>query len=139
MHRRWYWKVYLMLWALLLIASTYYLLYSWNETELLDRWVGFAALPVSVAQTAGLFGFVYQRRIGSARMWRWVAVITLLELIWTVSETVVGAEMFSVDAYFVVGMAAVLTLSMLPLLIGLCVYAFRSNPLWVGAVEPRVV
>ena len=132
MHRRWYWKIYLLLWAGLLVAGGCLMFYRWDETEPLDRWTQLAAMPMYVVQIVGLYGFVYQRRIASPRVWMWVIGVTLLELIWTAYPIAVETEAFLAPDWFLVAWASVAITLSLPLLIGLCIYAFRSEQLWRG-------
>jgi hypothetical protein len=132
--RRWYWKVYLILMAALTVGGTGLSLYYWDETSSLDRIAGWASLPMYIVQLVGLFGFIYWWRIGSSLLWKFVFGATVLELVWVIHEMAVETSWFSGDDLpFFVSMAVGSTVLLLPLLVALYIYAFRSQVLWIEA------
>jgi hypothetical protein len=134
MRRRWYWKMYFMLMAALTVGGVGLSLYYWRETASLGRIAEWASLPMYIVQLLGLFGFIYWRRIGSSLLWKFVFGATVLELGWAAYEMAVETSVFSGDELpFLLAMAVGGTVLLLPLLVALYIYAFRSRVLWVQA------
>lgn len=132
MHRRWYWKVYLGVMAVLLIGASILIVHDLREQSARDQLVQLASIPLYVAQLVGLFGFVYRRRIGSPLLWKLVLLASIAEVAWNGYETLndtrdATSEQFG---FFLLGIVAAATIVDLPLLIALYVYAFRSSALW---------
>jgi hypothetical protein len=134
MRRRWYWKMYFILMAALTVGGAGLSFYHWNETASLDRLAEWASLPLYIVQLVGLFGFIYWRRIGSSLLWKLVFGATVLELVWAAYEMAVETSpLFSDDLSFFLAMAVGGIVLLLPLLVALYIYAFRSRVLWVQA------
>jgi hypothetical protein len=134
MRRWWYWKVYFILMAALTVAGTGLSLHYWDETSSLDRIAGWASLPMYIVQLVGLLGFIYWWRIGSSLLWKFVFGATVLELVWVTCEIALETRSLSGDDLpFFVSMAVGSTVLLLPLLVALYIYAFRSQVLWIEA------
>jgi hypothetical protein len=134
MSRRWYWKVYLILIASMTVGGIGLSFYWWEETVSLDRIAEWISLPMHGVQLAGLFGFVYFRRIGSSVLWKFVFAATVVELAWMTYEMTTDAGPFSSSDFAILAAITVVGVVMLlPLLVALYVYAFRSRELWAKA------
>jgi hypothetical protein len=134
MPQRWYWKAYLVFFASLTMGGLGLSFYWWEETASFDRIAEWLSLPMYLVQLAGLIGFIYWRRIGSALLWKFVFAVTILELGWAMYEISGHTDPFSTaDATFLVATAVIGIAMFLPLLIALYKYAFQSGELWVKA------
>ena len=134
MTRRWYWKLYLLVMAVMTIAGWGLMFFLSEEITAIEDIAGWAALPMYLVQLVGLFGFVYWRRIGSPLLWKLVFAVTILDLLWQGYSFAIEAAGFAdtgtgVFATMVVVVAAIF----LPLLAALYIYAFRSDNLWARA------
>jgi hypothetical protein len=126
--------MYLILMAALTVGGVGLSFYYWEETASLDRIAEWMSLPMYIVQLIGLFGFIYWRRIGSSLLWKFVFGATVLELVWAVYEMAVETSPFPRDdLMFLLAMAVGGTVLLLPLLVALYIYAFRSQGLWVQA------
>ena len=136
MTRRWYWKLYLLVMAVLTLtfAGWGQMFFLSEETTAIEDIAGWAALPMYLVQLVGLFGFVYWRRIGSALLWKLVFAVIILELLWQGYSFAIDAAGFADTGtgVFVI-MLIVAAAIFLPLLAALYLYAFRSDNLWARA------
>ena len=129
--RRWYWKLYLLVMAVLTIAGWGLMFFLSGEITSIEDMAEWAALPMYLVQLVGLFGLVYGRRIGSARVWKLVFAVTALDFLWNGYSLAINAESFAnISAIFLVFMAAVVAAIFVPLLAALYLYAFRSDEMW---------
>jgi hypothetical protein len=130
MQRRWYWKVYFFLSAVLVIFAMGFSFYFMSETAAPDVIAGWVALPFYVVQLIGLHGFIYWRRFGYARLWQLVFAVTVIETVWTFYS--VGDDLPDLEGYEtgLAFMAIGGTALMAPMLVALFIYAFRSPRLW---------
>ena len=139
MTRRWYWKLYLLVMAVLTLtfAGWGLMFFLSEETTAIEDIAQWAALPMYLVQLVGFFGFVYGRRIGSARVWKLAFAATILDLLWTgytletdlVSFASVGVTVLTI-------MVSVSVAIFLPLLAALYLYAFRSDDVWAKTCYP---
>ena len=131
MTRRWYWKLYLLVMAVLTIAGWGLMFFLTEETTAIEDIAQWAGLPMYLVQLVGLFGFVYWRRIGSALLWKLVFAVTILDLLWQGYSFAIEAAGFAdtVTGVFVI-MLIVAAAVLLPLLAALYLYAFRSDDVW---------
>ena len=130
LHRRFAWKIYLLLMIVLMALLFAFEGAQWIQTaDVID-------LAVFAIATVGLFGFAYRRRIGSRTFWSmWLPV----EVVWDFAVLLAiepagfayrfpdgeRTAVFSVET-------AVGVLLVLPLYIALYRYAFRSPELWAA-------
>ncbi len=134
MRRRWYWKVYFVLIGALTVSGIGLSFYYPGETASLDRIAEWASVPMYAVQLVGLFGFIHWRRIGSPLLWKFVFAATVLEFVWASYEMALETSVFSSDDLpFFLSMAFGGIALLLPLLVALYIYAFRSQELWVKA------
>ena len=133
MTRRWYWKLYLLVMAVLAIAGWGLMFFLSEEITAIEDIAGWAALPMYLVQLVGLFGFVYWRRIGSPLLWKLVFAVTILDLLWNYSLEIEAAGFADTGTGVFVIMLIAVAASYLPLLAALYIYAFRSDNLWVRA------
>jgi len=123
--RRIGWKVYL--WVMVLLLATVPILgVQWIQPlDLVD-------LGISIAGTAGLFGYAYRRHIGSRSFWRaWLPI----EVVWDLAIVLFLAPIGMAQQYpnaepstFLEDAIGILVLT--PLYLALYFYAFRSPELW---------
>ena len=131
MTRRWYWKLYLLVMAVLTIAGWGLMFFFTEETTAIEDIAQWAGLPMYLVQLVGLFGFVYWRRIGSALLWKLVFAVTILDLLWQGYSFAIEAAGFADTGTGVfVFMSIVVLAFFLPLLAALYLYAFRSDDVW---------
>ena len=131
MTRRWYWKLYLLVMAVLTIAGWGLMFFLTEETTAIEDIAQWAGLPMYLVQLVGLFGFVYWRRIGSALLWKLVFAVTILDLLWQGYSFAIEAAGFADTGTGVfVFMSIVVLAFFLPLLAALYLYAFRSDDVW---------
>ena len=136
MTRRWYWKLYLLVTAVLTltVAGWGLMFFLSEEITAIEDIAGWAALPMYLVQLVGLCGFVYWRRIGSPLLWKLVFAVTILDLLWQGYSFAIDAAGFADTGTGVfVTMLIVAPAFFLPLLAALYLYAFRSDNLWVRA------
>jgi hypothetical protein len=134
MGRRWYWKLYLILMTALTVGGVGLPFYYWEESSSIDRMAEWLSLPMYIVQLVGLFGFIYWRRIGSALLCKLVFAATVLELVWVAYEMSMETGPFPGENLpFFLAMVVGGSVVLLPLVVALYVYAFRSHRLWVEA------
>jgi hypothetical protein len=131
-HRRWYWKLYLILMVALTVGGLGLSFYYWHESSNIDRVAEALAVPMYIVQLAGLFGFVYALRIGSELLWKWVFAAAVLEQVWAGYEmTMTMADSAGDDSLLVLGVIVAATgVVVLPMLVALYIYGFRSPAIW---------
>src|SRR3954471_18910897 len=84
MQRRWYWKAYFFLSASMVVLAIGFYLYPGYETAPSDIVAEWASMPFYIVQLVGLYGFIYWRRVGHAKLWQLVFGVTVIEDVWTV-------------------------------------------------------
>ncbi len=144
MQRRWYWKAYFFLSALLVALGVGFALvllvalvsgfsFEWlDESTVPEMIAGSAALPFYAVQLVGLYGFIYWRRFGYERLWQLVFAVTVIDMVWTIySVTDDLPDLQGYETAFSVGMGLAGIILEAPLLVALFVYAFRSSTLWL--------
>lgn len=92
---------------------------------------GWASFPLYVVQLIGLYGFIYWRRFGYARLWQVAFAATVIEIAWSFYS--VADEMPDLSGFetpFLAIMVVAGAALMAPLLVALFIYAFRSRELW---------
>lgn len=111
-----------------------------SESTDYDLFVDWAALPLYVVQLVGLFGFVYARRIGWALLWRIVFAASVLELGWTLyllfEDLPEAGESFWPYASAAGVMSLAIAAMMVPMLVALYRYGFRTPELWTNPNVP---
>ena len=138
MQRRWYWKAYfflgVFLLALLVVLLIGFSFYFPDEASAPEMVAGWVAMPMYFVQLFGLYGFVYWRRLGYARLWRLVFAATVLETAWSFYSAADDLpDLQGLDAWFYTGITLSGIALMAPLLVALFLYAFRSPRLWADA------
>jgi hypothetical protein len=137
--RGWPWKIYLGLLVGTMLAAIAGTLYFSTENETpLEWYVEWAAYPFYIVQIAGVYGFIYWKRFGDVRLWQAVFALTVLELAWNCYEMADWLREFpegfeflgGFTPYFLAGGALMLAVLVVPMLVALYVYAFRSPLLW---------
>jgi hypothetical protein len=131
--RRWYWKAYFFLSVLLVAVGIGVPVSFLDETTVPEMVAVWAALPLYVVQLVGLYGFIYWRRVGYARLWQLVFAATVIETGWSFYSMADDMPAPGLDTRFVVIMSLVGAALLAPLLVALFFYAFRSRELWAGA------
>lgn len=129
MHRPW-WKAYFVL-ALTLTIAGLVVPFFIDESPSLAWWE-WVYIPLYLVQLAGLFGFVFLRRIASPLFWKLVFFASILYEIWELSSSAMELQTYS-HVLGVAGLVGLIALVQLPMLIALCLYAYRFQELWHGA------
>jgi glucose-6-phosphate-specific signal transduction histidine kinase len=135
MQRRWYWKLYLLLgtlFSVLLVTLVFWFFLRFPEEASAPAvLLVCAGFPFYIVQLAGLYGFVYWRRVGSERLWRLVFAVTAIETalnLHSLIDSVYDLGGGETALFLIVSLTG--TALVVPLFLALFIYAFRSPRLW---------
>jgi hypothetical protein len=135
--RRWYWKVYFFFLAAQMVLTIGFSLYYLEDATALDAIAEWAVFPLYAVQLLGLYGFIYWRRFANAMLWRLVFVASIVEaaqtswVVYSMPDSLPDIPAFG--SWIFLATALVVAVLIVPLLVGLFLYAYRSAALWATA------
>jgi hypothetical protein len=129
MKPRWWWFVYFAFAAIVALVTivTPLLLELVRERWVWWQWV---YIPLIVFQMAGLFGYVFSRRIGFPRLWQFAFVVSVPYALWGSYSLTLNPTFAGRSVGFWVAIIAFGFVLNVPLLIALFRYGFRSKDIW---------
>ena len=86
-------------------------------------------IPIFMAQTIGLYGYVFSKKFLNNKVWIVVILITIIDTIYYefFGETILTAGVSEEENLYVLAVAYVISV---PAYIGLILYALPSNKIW---------
>lgn len=132
---RFWWKTYFLI-ATCLTAIGLIEPFAFPE-EMAMTWLDYSFLPVHIMQNIALFGYVYERSIASANVWKLVFLVTVPHELWNAYQLTAALEFDPPTSLLVV--LVVVYLLQIPMWIGIYRYGFRCNKLWQRTVAEETV